>query len=311
MNAPSSPRLILAPIRGITDSLFRNAYIRYFNGFDLAVAPFVTTMQSKRRKQPADLAPEKNKNLAVVPQILSKNPARFRELAATLATMGYKEVNWNLGCPYPMVANKKRGSGLLPFPDRIKRFLAEIRGIELKLSIKTRLGYHQADEIIELIDIFNDYPLTELIIHPRTGKQMYKGGVDLEMYERCLKLSCHPVIYNGDIITREDFFRLRERFSKVAGWMIGRGALADPFLPARIKNLPLPGDEMKQLRLFHDEMFNAYREILFGPSHILGRMKGLWFYLSRSFSDSKKLLKKIQKCKTIKQYTIIMEQVWR
>jgi tRNA-dihydrouridine synthase len=139
---------------------------------------------------------------------------------------------------------------------------------------------------------------------------MYKGEVDLEMFGRCLKLSRHPVIYNGDIVGQDDFTRLAGRFSRVSGWMIGRGALADPFLPARIKNLPLPKDPKAQLRLFHDEIFSAYQEILFGPGHILGRMKGLWFYLSNSFNESGKLLKKIQKCKTMRQYNLIIEQLF-
>ena len=310
MTDQQSPRLVLAPIRGITDSLFRNIFTRFFAGFDLAVAPFVTTMQGKRQKQLADLAPEKNKNLAIIPQILSKDPVRFRELSKILATMGYREVNWNLGCPYPMVANKGRGSGMLPFPERIKEFLEEVRGIELKLSIKTRLGYFQADEIMKLIDIFNDYPLTELIIHPRTGKQMYRGEVDLQMFGRCLEMSRHPVIYNGDICSRDDFVRLADRFPRVSGWMIGRGALADPFLPARIKNLPLPAAPKAQLRLFHDAMFAAYQQTLFGPGHILGRMKGLWFYLSSSFVDSGKILKKIQRCKTITRYERLIERIF-
>lgn len=304
------PRLILAPIRGITDTIYRNAYSRYFAGLDLAIAPFVTTMQGKRKKQLRDLDPEKNRNLTVIPQILSKNPLHFRELATTLSEMGYKEVNWNLGCPYPMVANKKRGSGLLPFPAEIKKFLEQISGIELKLSIKTRLGYFQADEILKLLDIFNNFPLTELIIHPRTGKQMYTGKVDLEMFDRCLALSRHPVIYNGDIVSRNDFIRMAERFSRVSGWMIGRGILADPFLAARIKNLPLPDSRTAQLRLFHDEIFTAYQQVLFGPGHILGRMKGLWFYLVHSFADSRKILKKIQKSKNIKQYNKIVEQIF-
>ncbi len=309
MTGPQHPELILAPIRGITDSVYRNAFCRYFSGFDRAVAPFVTTMQGKRRKQLDDLAPEKNLNLPVVPQIISKNPAHFRELAATLAALGYREVNWNLGCPYPMVANKGRGSGLLPYPEKIKEFLEEIRGIELKLSIKTRLGYFQAGEITKLFDIFNDYPLTELIIHPRTGKQMYKGEVDLEMFAHCLEASRHPVIYNGDIVNREDFVRLESRFKGVAGWMIGRGALADPLLPARIKNLARPDNPLEKLRPFHDDVFTAYQGLLFGPSHILGRMKGLWFYLSNSFANSRKLLKKIQKCRGLEQYNRVIEDI--
>ncbi|MCD6389498.1 MAG: tRNA-dihydrouridine synthase family protein [Desulfobulbaceae bacterium] len=304
--------LYLAPIRGITDALYRNAFVRYFSGFDLAVAPFVTTQQGNRIKPGhlRDLEPKKNRTLPIIPQILSKDPDHFITLAQALIDQGHKQINWNLGCPYPMVANKKRGSGLLPYPDRIASFLDKIRKLPVDLSIKTRLGRFLADEILQLMPIFNDFPLTELIIHPRTGKQMYKGKVDLEAFGQCLEQSRHPVIYNGDITDENVFLQLQDRFKNVAGWMIGRGALADPFLPARIKKIPLPGDKREPIRLFHNDIFGRYQEILFGPSHILGRMKGLWFYLSQSFANSRKILKKIQKTKTLQKYNEIVEQIF-
>ena len=304
--------LILAPLRGLTDATFRNVYSSHFPGFDYAVAPFISTYQGNTVKPSLlkDLLPENNRKLKIIPQILSKDPEHFLNIAPILADLGYDTVNWNLGCPYPMVAKKKRGSGLLPYPEAIASFLDKALNGPLALSIKMRLGHKHPSEIFDLIPIFNQFPIVDITIHPRTGIQMYKGHVDLETFEACLALSNHPVIYNGDITTPDGFNMLAEKFPSVAGWMIGRGALAHPFLPACIKKLRLPGNHLHILASFHDALFQSYCEKLSGPGHILGRMKGVWFYLCHSFRDSRKLLKKIQKTTRIEQYQYIVSSIW-
>ncbi|MFZ5766308.1 MAG: tRNA dihydrouridine synthase [Thermodesulfobacteriota bacterium] len=309
MTAP----LILAPLRGITEAPFRTLFARFFPGFDSAVAPFINTFQGCRIK-PArlrDLLPENNASLPVMPQILSKNPDNFVAVARTLCELGYPVINWNLGCPWPMVANKMRGSGLLPHPDLIDAFLDKACTLPADISIKTRLGRRDPHEILALLPIFNRYPLYEVIIHPRTGVQMYGGTVDLDTFAHCLEECRHPVIYNGDIVTTADYSRLAARFPRVAGWMIGRGALTDPFLPARIKGLPLPADPLAQLAAFHDALFAQFAETQSGPGHLLGRLKGVWFYLAGSLPDGKKLLKKIQKIHRIDHYNDLMTAVFR
>ncbi|MDR9501639.1 MAG: tRNA-dihydrouridine synthase family protein [Desulfurivibrionaceae bacterium] len=301
--------LSLAPLRGLTDAIYRNTFARHFPGFDLAMAPFLTTFEGSKVKSArlADLLPENNRDLPVVPQILSKDAHQFKILATMLFELGYETVNWNLGCPYPMVANKGRGSGLLPEPDKIASFLETIADMPCRLSIKTRLGRQSSAEIRELIPIFNAFPLQELIIHPRLGIQLYKGKVDLEAFAFCLAHSTNPVAYNGDLCTLADFERLSSRFPEVQRWMIGRGALCDPFLPGQIKGIPLPPHPLVQLKAFHDELFTLYGQRLNGGSHHLGRMKAIWFYLAGSLKNSKKLLKKIQKTKNIETYCTLID----
>lgn len=309
-----SPALILAPMRGITEAAFRDIFIRFFPGFDRAVAPFISTCQGCRIK-PAkfrDLLPENNRQLPVVPQILAKNAEHFIATARLLAELGYTEVNWNLGCPYPMVANKMRGSGLLPFPDQIEAFLDKVhQGLPLAISVKTRLGRRDPAEIFALLPVFNRFPLKEVIIHPRTGIQMYEGTVDLDTFARCLELCRHPVVYNGDITSHAVYMELAGRFPAVQSWMIGRGALTDPFLAARIKHMVLPAEPLRTLAAFHDELLACYQAMLSGPSPVLGRMKGLWFYLAGSFANGAKILKKIQKTKKLEAYREITGEIFR
>ncbi len=305
--------LTLAPLRGLTDAIYRNTAARHFKGFDNSVAPFLSTFQGTKVKSAKldELLPENNKDLTVVPQILGKHPDQFVILADMLTDLGYETINWNLGCPYPMVANKKRGSGLLPFPEEINAFLTYIQRMKGNLSIKTRIGRHTPDEIKTLLTIFNQYPLAELIIHPRLGVQMYKGHPDLDVFAYCLDHSTHPVTYNGDINTLADFSRLQELFPNVNQWMIGRGALANPFLTEQIKGIFNHNNQVARLQQFHDDLFNQYNTRLSGSGHLLGRMKGVWYHLAGRLVKRKKTLKKIQKTRNVVQYQTLVETLFR
>ena len=178
-----------------------------------------------------------------------------------------------------------------------------------RLSVKTRIGRFDAAEMADLMPVFNCYPLADLIIHPRTGAQMYAGDPDLAIFKRCLEISKNPVVYNGDINTRADYTALSEAFKSVDRWMLGRGALADPFLPAAIKGLVPPSiEKLSIIRQFHDRLFESYGQILSGPSHLGDKMKGFWLYLSRSFKGGRKILKKIQKTRKTTHYADVVNR---
>lgn len=307
--------IYLAPIQGITDRIFRSIYPEFFKGIDAAMAPFIST--SKRKKVETvifrELLPELNTGLPVVPQILSRDPEDFIPLADRLHEMGYRTVNWNLGCPFPVVVKKGKGSGMLCHPDRIEQFLdTTIPAIKISLTIKLRLGLASPEEILTLIPIFNRYPIEEIIIHPRTGRQMYDGEVDLETFSESLKLSKHPVVYNGDIDSFEKFQMLAERFPSIEKWMIGRGILRDPFLAERISlGVDRPHNEkIEIIRSFHDRLFDEYSKIMSGPGHLTDRMKGIWFYLADFFDDSAKIRKEINKSWGIEHYLDSVKRIF-
>ncbi len=301
----SSSYLILAPIRGITDSIYRNLAAAQFGGFDHAMAPFVSTVAAAKIPKAAleDLKPEKNRALPVEPQLLGKSGADFLRMAEHLFDMGYDTVNLNLGCPFPQVANKGRGSGMLSDPAVVARFLDEaVPRMRGRMSIKLRLGRSQPSEILALMPVLDRFDLSALTIHPRLGVQMYAGHPDLETFGRCLETTRHPVIYSGDINSVDDFRKLSARFPRVFGWMIGRGALGDPFLASAVKGRPYPEDPAGALRNFHHTLLDAYSDRLSGPGHVLDRMKGLWLYLSAGFSQGADLLKKVRKCRHLGVY---------
>jgi tRNA-dihydrouridine synthase len=299
------PILSLAPLHGVSNRVFREAFFAHFSGFDHAVAPFILAVKGAAAR-PAhfkDLLPEHTRGTPIVPQILGNEPESFLETAAVIGDLGYAEVDWNLGCPYPMVANKMRGSGLLPHPERIRRFLDDVfPRLRVGLSVKVRLGRYDPGELRVLAPIFNAFPLTKVIIHPRIGTQMYEGVVDLEGFAAAVALLDRPVVYNGDIRDPDAFSALRSRFPFVREWMIGRGALSDPFLPARLKGLSLPERPLSAIAAFHADLYGAYRELLCGPTHVLDKMKEVWSYLSASVPDSAGAFKAISRAKTLDAY---------
>ncbi len=307
--------IYLAPLQGMTDRIYRNLFPMYFKGVDLAVAPFIPS--SKKIKPGSGLLrgfyPDQNTGIPSIPQIMSSRPEDFVMLANHLYDIGHGTVNWNLGCPFPMVVKKGRGAGMLCHPERIEVFLeTALAALKPKLSIKLRIGLKYPDEILRIIPVFNRFPLAELIIHPRTGAQMYGGDVDLDMFGQCLHLSKHPVVYNGDIDSVDKLDRLSGQFRSVERWMIGRGLMANPFLAETIKfGTQKPYRERVQImRAFHDHLFAEYSQALSGSSHITNKMKEVWTYMGNFFADGEKIRKRIHKTHHRDHYADVVNKIF-
>jgi tRNA-dihydrouridine synthase B len=300
--------LYMAPMQGVTNYIYRDVYFRHFKGYDIVVSPLIaecdaTDLKSKVFK---DVLPElNNANIELIPQVLSNNDQYFIQLSKLLFELGFKKVNWNLGCPFPMVRNKKRGSGLLPYPDLILKFLERvIPSISNVLSLKVRLGIKDNAPLYALLPLLNDFPLENIIIHPRTAIQLYGGQVDLDGFEKAMALTKHEIVYSGDIYTLKNFKDFSSRFPQINRWMLGRGGVIDPFLPEKIKNLNNGNcqEARERFRIFHEEILEKYQQKLQGPGHLLHKMKELWSYWALNFENSKDSLKQILKAKTLLRY---------
>ncbi|MBF0216830.1 MAG: tRNA-dihydrouridine synthase family protein [Candidatus Omnitrophica bacterium] len=297
--------LYMAPIMGVTGCIYRNVYSRFFTGYDKAVTPFIGNTKG-RRSSLKDVLPENNRaGFALVPQILDDQPANFIKLAKKLYDMGYGTVNWNLGCPMRMIRNKRRGSGMLPYHADIVSFLDKtISVIPNRVSLKVRLGSEERSDLAVLLPQLDRFDLEEIIVHPRTGVEMYSGKADISAFEECLSLSKHAFVYNGDIDSLEKYQTLSERLPSITRWMIGRGGITNPFLPEEIKaqkSVPLHEKE-KRFKSFHDALLEEYQKTLSGPSHLIGKMKEAWEYWSGAMKDGETLFLEISRAKSLKQY---------
>ena len=278
--------LILAPMQGLTELMFRKVYHRCFPGaLDYAISPFLSLTHgnlTEAWEKIDDVLPEPNRDsIPVIPQILGKEPVEFIDLANRLFDIGYTEINWNIGCPMRRVTAKHRGSGILPYPDEVDRILGQvIPHLKPRLSVKMRLGLKSPDEIFNLIPVLNNYPLLNVTIHPRTGRQQYTGQVDLDTFSRALPLLHHKVIYNGDICTPADYRRISQRFPSIQEFMIGRGILYDPLLPLKIKK-GQPDNPAATLH-FVQEFLNAIQELPIREESRMRKTKEYWCLIRRS-----------------------------
>lgn len=307
-------KLSLGPFQGITDAPFRNVFKKHFGGIDKFYTPFFTGIQKDHAKnmQVEEIDPQFNDVETLTPQILSTDAEEILRFATQCKALGYKEINLNMGCPFPRVANKKRGCGLLPYPDMIDAMLSRVfERIDLKFSVKCRLGYFNAEEIVPVIDILNHYPLSELIIHPRIGKQLYKGEADVQRFKELMPMVKAPLVYNGDIVSVESFERIRLEVDPVNEFMLGRGLLTNPFLAEEIKK---PQPSIHNSERLHTYVVDLYEDRLRhagGSPKVLGRMKELWSYLMYSFDEPQDIWRKIKKINALRDYEEAVEAVFR
>jgi len=300
-------KLLSSPLQGFTDFRFRNAFHTYFGGIDTFYAPYIR-LNGKFVIKPAyekDIALKHNTQLEVIPQIMTNDADEFLFVVKYIQDLGYKELNWNLGCPYPMVVNRSMGSGLIQDGPRIEEILKRVHNeTDVVVSMKMRMGYHHNEEILDVLPMLEQFPLKNIAIHARIGKQLYKGGVDLDAFQRCIENTSHKLYYNGDITTVETFREMRERFPTIDHWMIGRGIIADPFLPQMIKadTTDYPEDKLEVFSKFHDTLFAEFEQSLSGANHVIMKMHSYWEYFITIFPEKAKGLKKIKKAKSIEAY---------
>lgn len=325
----------LAPLEGITTYIYRRAYHQHFAAMDKYFTPFLVphTKKGFSTKEKNDVMPEHSPGMNLVPQIMSNQAESFLHTVEKLKVYGYEEVNLNLGCPSKTVVSKGRGSGFLADPERLDRFLDEIfEKCDMKISIKTRIGKDDPEEFVRLLEIYNQYPVEELIIHPRVQQDFYKNQPNLGVFHDAVKESKIPLCYNGDIFTLESHDKMRQEFPQVDTFMLGRGILMNPALLDIIRmrekadaenttvenavghdvtewkkseaSQRMQNTDMyrKKIRAFLEQIKNDYLEVGMGEKNTLFKLKELWAYMGMNCPDAKKALKRIRKSQNMAEY---------
>ena len=211
-----------------------------------------------------------------------------------------------------MVAKSGMGAGLICNPDRIDAILHRAHNeTDILVSMKMRMGYEHAEEILDAFPILDKYPLKNIAIHARIGKQLYKGPVDLDAFEKCIGSTKHKLYYNGDITSVAAFKAIEQRFPSIDHFMIGRGLIADPFLPSMIKNntTEYPENRWAIFSEFHNTIYQQYDEYLSGPTPIKMKMLGFWEFFSQATSNPQKTFKAIKKASSPIKYKQTVAQI--
>ena len=304
----------MAPLESVTTWIYRQAHAKIYGRLDKYFIPFLEPHEKRdfKTRELQEILPEHNENIYVVPQILTNRSEGFIKLAKALKDWGYEEVNLNLGCPSKTVVTKGKGSGFLAKPEELERFLTEIFDAlsgEVKISVKTRIGKEDPEEFPALLELFNKYPMEELIIHPRVQKDGYGNVPRLELYELAEKQSVNPLCYNGDLYTREQIRNFAERFPGTERLMFGRGFLRDPGL---IYNEGKDSkDIFEKFWEFHDLVYEGYQERNMGDRNVLFNMKELWSYQVYQFSEPERLFKTFKKVQDCNEYEQMIRNLRR
>ncbi len=312
-------------MEGITGRVYRQVHHRFFPGIDKYYTPFLSVTRDLKLKgrDKKELDPAENPDIFLVPQFLGNNPEAFRKGIQYAGKLGYSEININLGCPSKTVTAKKKGSGLLDEPELLTRLLdgvfeeTELNSSgrssnpdrKMQISIKTRLGVSDPEEVFSLLEIYNRYPISELTIHPRVRDEGYQGRVHLDYFEECLRRSENPVCYNGDIRTVRDYEQIAEKYPEVHAVMIGRGLVGNPALVREIRG----GDSLtaEELKLFHDSILKSFMEAFQGDEYVsIRHMLELWSFMKENFPDSDRLIHKLYKTKRLSEYRAAADRVF-
>lgn len=303
-----------APLEGVTGYIFRNAHHKVFPEMDRYYIPFASPNMhhSFSLKELRDVVPEHNLGMHAVPQLLTNRADYFVKAAGELYAMGYREVNLNTGCPSQTVVTKGKGAGMLRDPIALDAFFREVFkhwNMDMKVSVKTRLGIVDEREFDEVLEVFNTYPIDAVILHPRVQRDFYKYPVRPSAFAKAMEECKHPLIYNGDLQSVSDCKAVENSYPALLGLMFGRGLLENPGLVTTIKTGRAVTKE--EIRRFHDIYYTDYAAFASGDKQVLSKMKELWVFLSMSFPGSEQYMKQIKKCSRTDDYERIVESLFR
>lgn len=304
----------VAPMEGLTDCVWRQVHQKWFGAQGAPsryYAPFLSPPENRVliKKKMAELAPEANPGVPVIPQLLAKDGELAAWMILQLRELGYREVNLNFGCPAGTVTAKGKGSGMLRDPAKLDAFLAAVFArAEGLISVKTRLGVDKPEEFGAILDIYRRYPICELTIHPRVMRQLYRGQADRAAFAAYLPGCTMPVCYNGDITTPEQLRQLEQQFPGLSGVMVGRGIIADPAL-LRVARGGAPASR-EELQGYLDQLYQGYTQLFGSAGCAVSRMKAHWFYLIHRFAGSEKLEKQLRKAREPWEYEVLVSQIF-
>lgn len=301
-------KIDFAPLEGITDSIYRKAHHAHFGSVDRYFMPFLspTMHNTLTNKEDRELPMADSVDFCAVPQILTKVPADFLWAAQICADRGYEEVNLNIGCPSGTVVSKGKGAGMLANPVHLDDFFNEVFSkSRISVSVKTRIGVTDAGEFPRLVEIFNQYPIKELIIHPRTRKDFYKAPIHMDAFEYAYTHCTAPLSYNGDVCNSDDIAAIQAQFPKLERIMIGRGLVGDPGMLTR------SGTTAESLEAFHTTLTQEYIKAFGSERNAMFRLKENWHHLICRFEGGEKLYKRLRKTTDIHEFRSITTEIFR
>lgn len=297
-----------APLQGYTEAPYRRIHQAVCGGVDTYYTPFIRLEHGQiRKKDLREALPEQNVGVHIVPQVIAGDGAEFAVLAEKLIELGHQEIDINMGCPFPLQTRLGRGSGILSHPDKVTEILQQATRLHnekgVTFSVKMRLGQESPSECMALLPVLNDTPLKHITLHPRVGRNQYKGELDMESFDAFYADSQHPIVFNGMLLTVADLQRIEAAYPKLAGLMIGRGLLSRPTLAQEYTSGQSLSDEEVRRKVLemHRQLMAHYSEAIEGgEGQLVQKMQSFWEYQKPLFGH--KAVKKVLKSGSLRNY---------
>ncbi|MFZ5797217.1 MAG: tRNA dihydrouridine synthase [Desulfobulbaceae bacterium] len=276
---PGSFPLMLAPMQGLTNRALRGLFVERYRP-DVVFTEYVLVKTD--RGEPISRSDRQEVGAAeggvpLIVQLIGGDPEAMLAAARAVQELGAAHLNINLGCPYGRMARKVAGGTLLGEPEQLATLLKLLRpAIRGSFSVKARSGVDDPGQLPRLVELFEECGVDFLIVHPRTVRQRYNGPADHRVTAEVVRRTRLPVIANGDIFTEEDGRRVRAQ-TGAAGLMLGRGAIADPFLFRRLRSdypaVSHPELKAAEVRDYLLALLARYEELFCGEQQVLYKMK--------------------------------------
>ncbi len=297
-----------APLQGFTEAPYRRIHNAVCGGVAKYYTPFIRLEHGQiRKKDLREALPEQNVGVCVIPQVIANSAEEFSVLAEKLISLGHQEIDINMGCPFPLQTRTGRGSGILPHPENVEAVLNEAQRIReergVRFSLKMRLGQESGEECLTLLPIINSVELEHVTVHPRIGRNQYKGELDLDTFRKFYEASSNPIVFNGMLLSVEDMLRIEEEYPKLKGLMIGRGLLARPTLATEYQTGKMLTDVevRRQVLQMHQTLLTHYEKAIEGgESQLVQKMHSFWEYQEPLFGH--KLVKQVMKSGNLRRY---------
>ena len=308
---PDTRPLMLAPLQGLTNRALRA-------WFCTAVRPDVVFTEFLRVKGGAKgvLAGADRREIVAPPdgvplvvQLVGHDPDGLVAAARSAQAAGARHLNLNMGCPYGRMSSSLTGGGMLRQPERLPELLGALRAaVAGSLSVKLRAGYDDPRQIFSLLPVLEDAGIDFLILHPRTVVQQYAGTADHQLTAEVVAATRLPVIANGDIVAATQGREVLAA-TGAAGLMLGRGAIGDPWLFARLRHEATrsPGQRRRELQTYLGELSAAYRELFCGETQVLARLKEVLAFIPEP--ELAATVRELRRCRTLMAFDGILEEL--